>query len=180
MLPNPMRKLSSARGLTAARTSDIPPPHIPLGHALMMYSPSTRWKTTFSDGRKSATGFAFTKTRDEHAEPPNPLSRFTVTTPSFSLGFGNDASDQLWFQQPDNDLEITVIGTADKRIIDDWPPPLTKRACARLPGYVVPHDSRKLALSLSVSFRRHRDGADYCKALESRRNLFWFEITQST
>jgi hypothetical protein len=95
----------------------------------MMYSPSTRWKTTFSDGRKSATGFAFTKTRDEHAEPPNPLSRFTVTTPSFSLGFGNDASDQLWFQQPDNDLEITVIGTADKRIIDDWPPPLTKRAC---------------------------------------------------
>jgi hypothetical protein len=37
----------------------------------------------------SATGFAFTKTRDEQADPPKPLSRLTVTMPASAVGSRN-------------------------------------------------------------------------------------------
>ncbi len=34
--------------------------------------------------------------------------------------FGTNAYDQLWFRQVDDDLEISVIGTENKLIVDDW------------------------------------------------------------
>jgi hypothetical protein len=37
------------------------------------------------------------------------------------LLFGQDiAKEQLWFSQSGNNLEVSIIGTADKTIIQDW------------------------------------------------------------
>jgi Ca2+-binding RTX toxin-like protein len=33
---------------------------------------------------------------------------------------GDIAADQLWFQQVANNLEVSIIGTADKMVIQDW------------------------------------------------------------
>ena len=37
------------------------------------------------------------------------------------LQFGTDvAADQLWFRQQGNDLEVSIIGTADKAVVENW------------------------------------------------------------
>jgi hypothetical protein len=33
---------------------------------------------------------------------------------------GDIASSQLWFRQAGNDLEVSVIGTADKAVVQNW------------------------------------------------------------
>ncbi|BCM25597.1 calcium-binding protein [Methyloradius palustris] len=48
---------------------------------------------------------------DQNSDPSN------VDTLKFGAGIGYD---QLWFTQSDNNLEISVIGTTDKTIIQDW------------------------------------------------------------
>jgi len=92
LLPYPTRKEIGFPARVSARTSDIPPPQIPFGHAPKTCSSLLKNRTIFSDARISATAFPSTKIREEHAEPSTPLSRFTVTSTVFDFRSMNEWS----------------------------------------------------------------------------------------